>query len=396
MGKKVSGLFCLFLIFVCGVPGISADIHGSTKVKDEDKAYYIAQVLVDNLNLTKQLWSIGEAAASLGGSIHLPSASSGSGSGGPKLDQGTKNSIYNYILDSIPHLLMNDVFGNITQDMMDEFYIAYNKSNVSKNISAYKNDDGSISNEALKDVIKYLDVVRVLQRSIESGKPVIDDIRGNDSTVFIAVVNYMIGIAPVVWKDPSFQAIKEIVIEELTLGYNKFLEGKSFTGPEIAHVNSTILVMGVTKFTNIQRMLLRSMKAAKPVIDKIRGKDSTVLLMGLGFMAKEYPVFMADSRTQHVQSVMTKYFGDTFKSLNYTISDLQRNQTGVVKNVLAKTEKLHMLQDILRGGSARDLLPLTENDHVNNKCYNDSMDFLDGLVEMFPWALKSKCFFLSI
>lgn len=393
MGKRIFTSFCAIVILVNCIVNVSADVHGSSKVKDEDKAYYIAEVLVNNINLTKQLWSIGEAAASLGGNIHLPTSGSGTGTGSPKLDEDTKNSIYNYILDSIPNLLTNYVFGNITQDVVEEFYFAYNKSDVSRNMSAYQNENGSISNAALKEVIKYLDVVKVLQRSIKSGKPVIDEIRGNDSTIFIAVVNYLIGMAPVVWEDPSFQAVKEIVMEEFTLGYNKFIKGQSFTGPEIAEKNSTILVMGVMKFTNLQRMLLRSMKAAKPVIDRIRGKDSTVLLMGLGFMAQEYPIVMADPRTQHVQGVMTEYFGGTFDRLNYTLKDLQTNQTAVVKSVIANTNKLHMIQDILRGGSARDLLPLTENDNVNGKCYGDSMDFLDSLVEMFPWALKSKYFY---
>jgi hypothetical protein len=52
---------------------------------------------------------------------------------------------------------------------------------------------------------------------------------------------------------------------------------------------------------------------AKPIIDKIRGQDSTVMLMGLGFLAKEYPIIMADHRFQHVQAVVSEYFGESFK-----------------------------------------------------------------------------------
>ena len=371
-----------FLIFVSCASITSAAVHGNSEVPDADKPYYIAQVLVNNPRLTKQLWNIGLAAASM--------SSSGSGISGSTLDDKTKNSLYNYILDNIPVVLKNDVFKAVSHDILDEMSAAYNKSDVSKNITAFQNENGTFTNDAATDLLKHLDVVRLLQRSIESGKPVIDDFRGEDSTIPIAVVNYLIGMAPVVWKDPSFQTIKGIVTQELTWGYNKFTKGLNVTGPALAKQNSTLLVMGVLKNTNTQRMVLRSLKAAKPIIDKIRGEDSTVMLMGLGFLAKEYPIIMADHRFQHVQAVVSEYFGESFKRLNYTVRDLQRNQNEVIKNVLANTSKIHLIQDILRGGSARDVLPLTANDDVDQTCYGDIMDSVDSLVELKSWALKSK------
>lgn len=371
-----------FLIFVSCASITSAAVRGNSEVPDADKPYYIADVLVKNPRLTKQLWNIGLAAASM--------SSSGSGISGSTLDDKTKNSLYNYILDNIPVVLKNDVFKAVSHDILDEMSAAYNKSDVSKNITAFQNENGTFTNDAATDLLKHLDVVRLLQRSIESGKPVIDDFRGEDSTIPIAVVNYLIGMAPVVWKDPSFQTIKGIVTQELTSGYNKFTKGLNVTGPALAKHNSTLLVMGVLKNTNTQRMVLRSLKAAKPIIDKIRGEDSTIMLMGLGFLAKEYPIIMADHRFQHVQAVVSEYFGESFKRLNYTVRDLQRNQNEVIKNVLANTSKIHLIQDILRGGSARDVLPLTANDDVDQTCYGDIMDSVDSLVELKSWALKSK------
>ncbi|XP_071147457.1 O-acyltransferase like protein-like [Mytilus edulis] len=374
-------LLCMFLCLTVNVLFTSAAVHGSSEVKDEEKPYYIADVLVKNPNLTRQLWKIGEAAAAL--------ASSGGGtSTGTSMDQQTKNSMYNYILDNIPVLMRNEVFQNITHDITDEISKAYSKSDFSKNVTAFKNENGSFTNKAAMDVLKHLDVVRLLQRSIQSGKPVIDEVRGNDSTVFIAVVNYLIGMAPVVWKDPSFIKIKGIVTQELTLGYNTFLKEKNVDGPALAEQNSTLLVMGVLQYTKKERMLLRSMQAAKPVIDKLRGKDSTALLMGLGFLAQEYPVVMADPRYQHIQAVVTKYVEESFGNLNYTLKDLQKNQNEVVTNVIANISKIHMIQDILRGGSIRDVLPLSSEDTVNDVCYGDAMDFVDSMVEISPWALK--------
>lgn len=376
------------LLFVTCISITSADVHGNSEVSDADKPYYIADVLVKNPRLTKQLWNIGLAAASI--------SSSGSGISGSTLDAKTKNSLYNYILDNIPVLLKNDVFKAVSHDILDEMSAAYKKSDVSKNITAFQNENGTFTNDAATDLLKHLDVVRLLQRSIESGKPLIDDFRGEDSTIPIAVVNYLIGMTPVVWKDPSFQKIKEIVTQELTWGYNKFTKGLSVTGPALAKQNSTLLVMGVLKNTNTQRMVLRSLKAAKPIIDKIRGQDSTVMLMGLGFLAKEYPIIMADHRFQHVQAVVSEYFGESFKRLNYTVRDLQTNQNEVIKNVLANTSKIHLIQDILRGGSARDVLPLTANDDVDQTCYGDIMDSVDSLVELKSWALKSKYILICI
>jgi hypothetical protein len=45
----------------------------------------------------------------------------------------------------------------------------------------------------------------------------------------------------------------------------------------------------------------------------------------------------ADHRFQHVQAVVSEYFGESFKRLNYTVRDLQTNQNEVIKNVLANT-----------------------------------------------------------
>jgi hypothetical protein len=55
------------------------------------------------------------------------------------------------------------------------------------------------------------------------------------------------------------------------------------------------------------------------------------------------------------------------------VRDLQTNQNEVIKNVLANTSKIHLIQDILRGGSARDVLSLTANDDVDQTCYGDIM-----------------------
>jgi len=281
---RTFSLYVLLSVATC-VSIASADVHGNSEVLDANKTDYIVDVLKNNSRFTKQLWNIGLAAASM--------LSTGSGISGSTLDDKTKNNLYNYILDNIPVVLKNDVFKAVSLAIFDEMSTAYNKSDVSKNITAFQNENGTFTSDAVTDLLKHLDVVRLLQRSIESGKPVIDDLRGENSTIPIAVVNYLIGMAPVVWKDPIFQKIKEIVTRELTLGYNKFTKGLSVTGPALAKQNSTLLVMGVLKNTNIQGMLLRSLKAAKPIIDKIRGQDSTVMLMGLGFMAKEYPIIMA-------------------------------------------------------------------------------------------------------
>jgi hypothetical protein len=99
-------------------------------------------------------------------------------------------------------VLKNDVFKAVSHDILDEMLAAYNKSDVSKNITAFQNENGTFTSDAATDLLKHLDVVRLLQRSIESGKPIIDDLRREDSTIPIAVVNYLIGMTPVVWKDP--------------------------------------------------------------------------------------------------------------------------------------------------------------------------------------------------
>jgi hypothetical protein len=53
-------------------------------------------------------------------------SSTGSGISGSALDDKTKHSLYNYILDNIPVVLKNDVFKAVSRDILDEMSAAYN------------------------------------------------------------------------------------------------------------------------------------------------------------------------------------------------------------------------------------------------------------------------------
>lgn len=373
-------LFCIVALCFCQTCTCFANIrHTTISPGTEKKVFFISQMLVQHPHFAEQIWNIGFTAML-----------SGFGRGGnDSIDPATKKMLFNYVLDNIPNLLKNKNFQNMVHDISKEVGMAYNRSAMSENSSGVQTENEPITHEAAIEVLKHLDIANVLKDSIGNGKPFIDAIRGNDSAVAIATMNYLIDIAPLVWKNPSFQNIKDIAIEELQLGYDAYIKDPKVNIKDDIN-NTTILIRNVLKHTNINRLFSKTLLTGKPIIDELRGKDSTSLLLGIGLLAKMYPKLMADKRFQYVKDVATMHFGQIFNELNYTKNDLQIDPSHVVKDVIANTNKFKLLQDILKGGSARNVLPISNNVTISDMCYSDTVDFLDSVVNMAPWSLKSK------
>lgn len=324
MAKLKVYLLCITFSLYCSIT--FASVHGNSEVLDADKPYYIAQLLENNLNLTRQVWKIGNAAVALTKSV-------GANSSFTSVNQQTKNIIYNYLLDSIPDLFTNEVFQNMTKAVSDELSVAFFKSDIGSNFTAYVNENEKLTNDAVFDVLKNIDFLHLLQSIIQSGKPVIEYFRGNDSTTFIQTLNYFIEVASIIWRDPSFETVESIVMDSFKLGYNAFLNLKntvqifvrligvavsmtndifkflplmtrdvwkssSFqsittiiidelalgleaygrehnaTGSSFAEQNVTMLLMGILQHTNLDRMQLKWTQAVKLVINILRQQKS--------------------------------------------------------------------------------------------------------------------------
>ncbi|VDI73595.1 Hypothetical predicted protein [Mytilus galloprovincialis] len=297
-------------------------VHGNSEVLDTDKPFYIAQLLVNNINLTRQVWKIGESAVALTSSVDTNNSFSA-------MNQQTKNIIYNYLLDSLPNLFTNEVFQNLTQAVFDELSVAFFKSNVGSNFTAYVNENGKLTNDAVFNVLKNIDSLKLLQSIIEIGEPVMR----NDSIAYSAILNYLIEVVPKIYRDPSFETVKSIVMESFKIGYNAFLKFKNIvqmfvrsmgvavsmtndifkflrlltgnvwksssfqsitteiidelalgleaygreqnaTVSTFAEQNVTMVLMGVLQHTNLDRMQLKWTQAVKLVIDILRQQKS--------------------------------------------------------------------------------------------------------------------------
>lgn len=265
----------VFIMIILFTGLTSAGVHGSSKVKDEDKAYYIAQVLVDNLNLTKQLWKIGEVFHAFSQIVK----SNANDSEFHKLDQDAKNDVYNYLLDGIPRLFSDDVFSNISLDVLDELDTALGRINFSRNISVYTNNDGSLSDDALLNLLKELNWKHLVKRVLEDSKPFIDKLGGKDSTVIISTANYIFDIVSDIWEDPEFKAARVAVVDELTAGYKHFVDDQLCKGSDVIRDKSSIIGKGILKNTSQTRLLEKLVHTEKLLFDKLMGHNSTLMLI---------------------------------------------------------------------------------------------------------------------
>lgn len=277
--------FLILAIVIVRLQFSSAKVH-SHKVLDEEKAYYFAQVLVDNFNLTQQLWSIGEAFVDLTRNIRM-SDSEDINAMVSAIDQISKNCIYNFILDSVPHLFQNSVFGNISKFVFDEFVTAYNASDFSLNISKCSSSDFETRTKDMANIFSHVNYVRFLQNVILVGKPIIDVLRENDSEIFVQMLSDLVGYVPMIWNDQSFQRSIEVITGELNLGVTKFLRTNLFTAQNIPEGNSTLLVKEVLRFIDSVTLVDEISDALKIGIDIINGKKYNKQKLGMFSLLKK-------------------------------------------------------------------------------------------------------------
>ncbi|CAC5405309.1 unnamed protein product [Mytilus coruscus] len=374
--KLAKALPCLAILLLFIFNTSEAVEKKSDDSSGKQKALYIAEILLKHPHLAEQIWNIGFTALI-----------SGVGHGNQTLDKETKKMFYNYVLDNIPRLLKNKDFENMIHDISYEFTEAYKKAKLTTSTDFSNSNDSSITHEVASEIIKHLDIGRLLKKSAKNGKPILDGIRGKDTTDIVLVANKIIDMVPSILNSTSFNEIKDIVIKEFLQGYETLMREQKgrFDGMED---NVTDFIINVLKNTNLQRLTTDILLAGKPFIDSTRGKDSTGLLMGLGYVAKAYPKILANEHFQRVKDIAMKHFGSTFLQLNLTNLDLQQNASSIIKDVISNTNKLQMVQEVLKQYSARNVLRSSVNDSVNGICYSDSIDFLDSLMTMSPWSVK--------
>lgn len=264
----------IFILSVASLHFTLAEVHGSAKVKDEDKAYYIAEVLVNNMNLTKQLWEIGEASVKWFSTIKPRNHSEFL-----SMDQNSRNEIYNSVLDGIPRILTDEVFGNVSRDVFSEFDGALEKMNFSYNSFRYVTVNESLSDDFFLDLMAEWKWKQMIQHILEDIKPVFDKVIHKDSTVVISVVSHLLDIAAELKEDKPFQETSAALLSELTAGYYLFLQEQLFAGPAYIKNKSATIGKGILKHTNLRRLFEKVMKLFKIVIDKITDEQLMLMLI---------------------------------------------------------------------------------------------------------------------
>lgn len=349
------------------------------------KAMFISEMLMKHPHLADQIWDIGFT-------VMLNSI------GHNHQDKNTTKMFMDYALDNLPRLLKNKDFKNMVTDVSTEFIAAYNRAQISGNIILDVNNSGvgtdKMSHKDVMNVLKHLNVSSLVQKALKNGKPVIDAILSADSTPFLPIINEGIKMLPAFWNSQPFQRVKGAVLKELVVGYlsaSRDMSMMNIGGSQ----NTTALIINILKHTNMPRLMTEILQAVKPLIDMVTGKDSTEMLTGIGFLAKVYPKLTASNLYQNVKKVTMKHFWETFHRLNLTKNDLKTNTNNVIQNVISNTSKLTILQDVLRGNNARNIMPKPAGSSINGKCYSNTMDALDSLVNMAPWAIKSKLVFYA-
>jgi len=269
-------------MFILLISPTNGDIHGQN-LNDTDKAYNLADFLIHHEQIVHQLWEIGVAGQDLAANVTPKSTS----------NSDFSNIMLEYTLMNLPTLLRFGTFHDVTRDIVDELSQGFSKSNVS-NEEFSKN-----TSQAILKVLKFVNPVSMLTRSIESAKPVIDQYRHNDSTIFITVLNTVIKYTAYIITTPTFQKVQQIVLEELSAGFQNSNLSYTITHAPKGYIenNTNMIAADVLSKTNIPRMISRSYEAAKPVIDKFYGKDSEymfgaiVTAFGIGSQVWKNPTF---------------------------------------------------------------------------------------------------------
>lgn len=373
--KAIAFLFvCVFSSYEFSI--VSAKSHGTST--ESRKAVFISELLIKHPHLADQIWDIGFT-------VMLNSISHNHS------DANSTKMFMNYALDNLPKLLKNQDFTNMVTDVSQEFIGAYDRAKTSGHISVSGNDDSvdKMSHDDVMNVLKHLNITSLILKALKNGKPVFDFILSADSTPFLPFVNEAVKMAPVFFKSRTFQNIRDVVMKELVMGYMSAARDMSMMNMG-GQQNTTALVLNVVKHTNMPRLLTELLQAVKPMVDMVTGKDSTEMFTTVGFLAKMYPKLTSSNLYQNVKAVAVDNFWKTFHQLNLTTYDLETNSNDVIKNVIAKTSKLNIIREVLQGSSARHLLPKPTDDSINSKCYSNAMDTLDSLVNMAPWAVKSR------
>ena len=126
------------------------------------------------------------------------------------------------------------------------------------------------------------------------------------------------------------------------------------------------------------------------LVSKVGGQAATIMLAGLLQGSKD-PVVgrVADVVLDHFAEAYNKSGVGTW---NQTMLRDHQSQLGGL--ILSKMDFLGTVHDITRMGSARMIMPLTNESKVDRDCYEDAMDVLDAVNEMqrsdLAWARISK------
>lgn len=126
------------------------------------------------------------------------------------------------------------------------------------------------------------------------------------------------------------------------------------------------------------------------LVSKVGGQAATIMLAGL-LQGSKNPAAgrVADVVLDHFAEAYNKSGVGTW---NQTMLRDHQSQLGGL--ILSKMDFLGTVHDITRLGSARMIMPLTNESKVDRDCYEDAMDVLDAVNEMqrsdLAWARISK------
>ncbi|OWF42584.1 hypothetical protein KP79_PYT21457 [Mizuhopecten yessoensis] len=297
-----------------------------------------------------------------------------------------------YVLVSMPDFLRDPIVQDIAKVIVDEAEQAFQRSNLILNSS------NPISEDEMQQILSQFDFVKALTRSITIAKPLIEQYRQeDDSSVYIILLNKAIEVTAYAISTPTFQTVMDIAIEELSQGFLKSglperiaKEGTEFLDDS----NNTLsIVKTIIESSNTQRLISRSYKVSKPVLDNLYNGDTLFLYTLL--------TEATGDSTGNSQDPSFLYYFKMLESEFLKTNNKQNQSNGVpasiiseplsFANVLGQMNLQSVIVSLLGSESAREMLPYNssvEEDKISDVCYEDMIDFLDAAKDEKEWALQ--------